>query len=260
MVWPDLERFEPWFPSSASRLDATDELFDEVERLVDKPLPASYRALVARWGGASLHGVRFPIVEEPGSGAARTIETLYGFGREGYRRDVRAVRESFRDRVGDFLLPVGCDAGGNQLCLDLERHDLVFWDRDFPRAHEDVPDWALDRVRRDLRAGPELDLREVFALWRARSDSLPWWECIYRVADDIDAWVATLTREEKVDRRPLEPRLKALVEQVRAGARFEVEPKPDGTAVFRLFRLDGARQLAMLKGDEWRRLKSSLPE
>jgi hypothetical protein len=191
----------------------------------------------------------------------RAIDRLYGFGRNGYRLDLREQRETYRDRMGDLLLPIGADAGGNQLCLDMVCGDVLFWDHDCPRAREELPAWALERLRRDLAPDvADAPDDEVRKLWEAAADEMPWWECIYRVSADVTSFLAALTHEAREDKRPLEPRLAALLEQVVAGARYEIEQRPDGTTAFRVFRVDGARQLSMLRGDEWRRLRAALPQ
>jgi hypothetical protein len=254
----DLQRFEPWFPRSEQRLEATEALFSEVEAIFGQKLPDDYRALVTQYGGAALHGAGFVLAEESPCGLKRSIERLYGFGRPGYRLDVREQRETFRDRLGDLLLPIGADAGGNQLCLDMVCGDVLFWDHDCPREH--LPDWTVERLRRDIGSEvAEASDEEVRRLWEGGANALPWWDFIYRVADDVTSWIDGWTHEAREEKRPLEPRLAALLEQVQAGARYEVEPRPDGTTVFRVFRLDGARQLSMLRGDEWRRLRAVLP-
>lgn len=257
----DLGRFDPWFPKSDHRVEPTDGLLDDLERTLGAKLPKDYRGLVLRYGGASLHGVRFDLPEGSPCGPARSIEVLYGFGKGEYGYDLREQRRQYADRVGKHLLPIAEDAGGNQLCIDVMHGDVLFWDHDCPRSREDVPTWALERLRRDLgtRAKDTSD-EELRELWDEGSEEIPWWDCIYRVADSVDAWVKTLTRKPEADRSPLEPRLAAILDQVKAGARYEVEQKADGTAVFRVFRVDGARQLSMLRGDEWARLRAALPQ
>jgi hypothetical protein len=257
----DLGRFEPWFPKSELRLPPTDALLDEVEKSMKAKIPPDARDLVLRYGGAALSGVRFELPEGSPCGPSRVIEVVYGFGKPDYGYDLRDMRETYSDRIGKHLLPIAECAGGNQLCIDVERGDVLFWDHDCPRSREDVPAWALERLRRDLgsRAKDTSD-EELREMWDEGSEDIPWWDCIYRVADSITAWAAGLQRKPEAARSPLEPRLAAILDQVRAGARYEVEQKTDGTAVIRVFRVDGARQLSMLRGDEWARLKTALAE
>src|SRR5688572_23179931 len=106
MLEPDLGRFDPWFPRSERRVEPSDVLLDELERSLGVKLPSDYRALVLRYGGASLHGAAFTIPEGTPCGGGRTIEVLYGFGRDDYGYDLRAQRRAYADRVGSNLLPI----------------------------------------------------------------------------------------------------------------------------------------------------------
>jgi len=221
-------------------------------------LPEPCRSFLAECAGVFLHDVVAPAAE----GGEVCVETFHGL-------DVLAARQrTYRDRLPPEALPIAEDPGGNQLFFVLAGPDagrVMLWHHDRPRTS--FPAWWWERVERALEseaaretlAGVELTARDAEERrrlrWEAAKDALPWWEYIHRVADDLDAFVASLRRPE-AEAHDFS-RVGMIQRAVEAGASLEwttLGPRP----AVRVVRADGARQISVLDEAERQRLEGWL--
>jgi hypothetical protein len=190
-----LADFEPYFPMKARRREATDADFERLEAALGSALPEEYRAFVAQCGGMGLE--QTCVVLEDG-GARREVATFFGFGEGKYGFDLHGKLERLGDRLPPGMLPIGADSAGNPFLLVVTGDDagaVLLWDHDGPRKFDDAPAWLRARMDAELirrgRPGTDDDLAER---WSEIRQALPWWECLWRVAPSLDAFVAALQR------------------------------------------------------------------
>ena len=141
-----------------SLLPLTEKHLSRIEAQLGQRLPDDYRKFLRDYAGVTFSAAHFPMLEDYGpttasismfygSNEEATLADLYHQGRENYGilengykwyPGLRLVRDISRPVAEmewpEELLPIGCDDGGNQICLALFglRPGAIFWWRNAP--------------------------------------------------------------------------------------------------------------------------------
>jgi cell wall assembly regulator SMI1 len=108
----------------------------ELERELGAELPADYRSFLLCWGFSTFDKstkIRSMQPSKWAVGGYDSLSCFYGLGRGG-SNDLRYNAQVYEKRMPRDLLPIGCDDGGSQFCIELspgvEVGKVYFWDRE----------------------------------------------------------------------------------------------------------------------------------
>lgn len=114
----------------------TPDEVDVVESLAMHPLPADYRAFL-------LSGNVYVPEENHFTARDVTGNVAKFLGLSTQRdEDIRAVVETYADRVPPDVLPIALAGGGNLLCLHLLSGAIYFWDHEEEAGEGDAVDFS----------------------------------------------------------------------------------------------------------------------
>lgn len=162
----------PIRPIAASYVPLSREQVQLLEQRLNATLPEDYEAFLGIYGHSGFCGLA--TVESVESGHPFALSILYGGGPPG--QSVHDVMVTFRDRMPDSMIPIGCDLFGNQFCLGVtgaDRGAVYFWD------HELEPD-PEDYQEEGLPVPPDV-----------------WYENLTRIADTFGQFLGQITVEKE---------------------------------------------------------------
>lgn len=108
--------------------DAAISLF---ERFLEIRLPKEYRRFCLKYNGGRPEPGRFICTA---SGGRSLVQYFYRFNSPNNYDDMIWAFKVFKGRMPEFFLPIGCDPGGNQICLAVKGQNygqVFYWDHDF---------------------------------------------------------------------------------------------------------------------------------
>ncbi len=101
------------------------------ERFLEIRLPKDYRKFCLEYNGGRPEPDCFVCSE---SGGKSSMHCFYRFNSSNNHDDMIWAYRIFKDRMPPYYLPIGCDPGGNQICLVVkgQKYGQVFyWDHEF---------------------------------------------------------------------------------------------------------------------------------
>ncbi|MGD2351965.1 SMI1/KNR4 family protein [Bacillus subtilis] len=148
------------------------------ESLLGKELPHDYRKFLSKFGECYFSSKKSsndldydicytPVEKDPWMGDDKTqlLESFYGLG--GNERDIRNVLSTYSDRFPRHIISIAASAGGNEICLDLNNGNVLFWDhessndKEFYLVANSFEDFILsfeDEVIEDSDSSPEIEI------------------------------------------------------------------------------------------------------
>ncbi|MCY8228746.1 SMI1/KNR4 family protein [Bacillus spizizenii] len=111
------------------------------ESSLEKELPHDYRKFLSKFGECYISSKKSsnnldydvcykPVEKDPWMGDDKTqlLEGFYGLG--GNNRDIRKILSTYSDRFPRHIIAIAASAGGNEICLDLNNGNVLFWDHE----------------------------------------------------------------------------------------------------------------------------------
>jgi hypothetical protein len=120
--------------SKNNSMIADDDL-RELESVIGR-LPEDYRQWMLEFNGGE------PAIEDESFWRHWSVSEFYGINPEVPEMDIAGVLEDFKGRMPAHFLPIGEDAGGNQVCISTAKQDfgcVYLWDHENERGPEDQP-------------------------------------------------------------------------------------------------------------------------
>jgi hypothetical protein len=108
------------------------------ENEIGVSLPSDYKEFLLQHNGGCPHPDYFPMQGPTPELSFGELQFLFSFS-PGDSLDLRWNLKTYRQRVPSDLLPIGCDPGGNLLCIAIsgeQRGAMYFWDHGFETAVE----------------------------------------------------------------------------------------------------------------------------
>ena len=117
----------------------TSEAIDDFEREMAVTLPSSYRTFLLRYNAGRFHEyIVFPI-QNSYSDSHVMLGWFYGIQVDNIY-DLTWNKHMFLERMPPELWPIGCDPGGDQICISLHGANygaLYFWDHEFEAGEDE---------------------------------------------------------------------------------------------------------------------------
>lgn len=117
-----------------SRPPITDADLQAVEQQLNIKFPDDYRRfLLAHNGGRPEPDVFEILLEDETPINSSMMHWFYSIDPSDYYNNILKMAEVFADRMPPEFIPIGCDQGGNQICLVVVGEDkgmIFFWDHE----------------------------------------------------------------------------------------------------------------------------------
>lgn len=125
-----------------SRPPITEKEIQEVEKSLNVEFPAGYRRFLLAHNGGRPEPEVFLIPNNWLPGRRSMVDWFYSIEPTDEYNYIVRVAKVFEDRMPPEFIPVGCDPGGNQICLVVsgeKRGQIYFWDHESEMDESEPP-------------------------------------------------------------------------------------------------------------------------
>lgn len=122
----------------------TERDIERVEQEFCIQFPADYRSFLLKHNGGRPDPSVFPIPDDLMPDQSSILDWFYGIDPTDEYNDIPRNINVFRDRIPADCVPIGCDPGGNQICLVVsgdEVGQLYFWDHEMEADEGEAPSY-----------------------------------------------------------------------------------------------------------------------
>ncbi|GIK67151.1 MAG: SMI1/KNR4 family protein [Chloroflexota bacterium] len=116
-----------------SRPPITDADIQAVEQQLNIKFPDDYRRFLLAHNGGRPEPEIFLIPDHPIPNQSSILNWFYSIDPSDYYYNILKMVKVFADRMPPEFIPIGCDPGGNQICLVVAGEDkgmIFFWDHE----------------------------------------------------------------------------------------------------------------------------------
>ncbi len=116
-----------------SRPPITDADIQAVEQQLNIQFPDDYRRFLLAHNGGRPEPSVFDIIEGESAFTDSMVDWFYCIDPGDYHFHIVKKAKVFKDRMPPEFIPIGCDPGGNQICLVVAGEDkgmIFFWDHE----------------------------------------------------------------------------------------------------------------------------------
>ena len=116
------------------------------ESFLGAKLPKEYFEHLLNYNGGYPQPDAFNFLD---GGTASSVQEFYKLNSKDAYNDLIQNYKMFQDRIPTELIAVGCDPGGNQICLAINGQDfgkVLFWDHEFEADNGETPTYENIRL------------------------------------------------------------------------------------------------------------------
>ena len=203
-----------WIDETVSKLGFRDKgrpapsiaLLDRLAAVAGGELPDEFRQYVARYGagfvGDGEERVVAPVSEPSPWGEQVAFSTTHAL----HGDELINTQATYKGRIPDGVIAFACDAGGNELCLDVAGRfpgSVWFWDHEQRWFREFFSGSFEDAAREVAAVAPGVDVRrlsvhDIIRAWARlhadRFDRPPDYMGMYRIAPTFADFLRSLHR------------------------------------------------------------------